>query len=296
MKEVGEALRRRDAPFFFLDQREMLKIEVELSVDERVEGLVRIGDRTCDLAKLRSVYVRYQDYRRLSEMAQADETSAGWRHAHAVDKALGSWLEVTPALVINPLPAMGSNCSKPYQLSLIRSLGFETPETLITTDPQAAREFWERHGTVVYKSISAVRSIVSRLGVNHVDRLEDLHWCPTQFQQYISGRDYRVHVVGQQAFACEIDSNADDYRYATQQGGYVKLRPYSLSDDSVRRCRALAAGLGLVVAGLDLRQTPDGRWYCFEVNSSPAFTYYEAPTSKVIAEAVASLLVEGSSY
>jgi glutathione synthase/RimK-type ligase-like ATP-grasp enzyme len=295
MKEVGEALRRRDAPFFFLDQRETLKIEVELSVDERVEGSVRIGDRTCDLAKLRSVYVRYQDYWRLSEMARADETGAGWRHAQAVDKALGSWLEVTPALVINPLSAMGSNCSKPYQLSLIRSVGFETPETLITTDPQAAREFWERHGIVVYKSISAVRSIVSRLGAKHVDRLEDLHWCPTQFQQYIPGRDYRVHVVGQEVFACEIDSNADDYRYATRQGGYVKLRPYSLSGDCAGRCKVLAAGLGLVVAGVDLRQTPDGRWYCFEVNSSPAFTYYEAPTSKVIAEAVASLLVEGSS-
>jgi glutathione synthase/RimK-type ligase-like ATP-grasp enzyme len=286
---VREALQRRHAPFFFLDQRELLNIEVELSVDDRVKGLVRIGDKTCDLSTLRSVYVRNYDARRLLGI-EASENSAAWRHGRAIDKALVSWLEVTPAIVINRLSAMASNSSKPYQLSLIRSFGFETPETLMTTDAQAAQEFWESHGTVIYKSASAARSIVSRLTAEHVDRLKDLRWCPTQFQQYIPGRDYRVHVVGEDTFACEIESNADDYRYATRLGGWVKLRPYRLRGDCADRCRRLATSLGLVVAGLDLRQSPDGRWYCFEVNPSPAFTYYESPTSRSIADAVASLL------
>lgn len=290
LKAVCEALQRQRAPFFFLDQRGLLNAEVELSVGG-VEGFIRTGDRTCDLGTLRSVYVRYYDSRRLPEIEQAGENSAPWRHAQAIDETLGSWLEVTPALVINRLSAMASNNSKPYQLSLIRSFGFETPETLITTDAQAAREFWERHGTVVYKSISGVRSIVSRLTVEHVGRLEDLHWCPTQFQQYIPGRDYRVHIVGHEAFACEIDANVDDYRYAGRRGGYVKLKPCSLPGDCADRCRTLTASLGLVIAGLDLRQTPEGRWYCFEVNTAPAFTYYEAATAHPIADAVASLLV-----
>jgi hypothetical protein len=56
------------------------------------------------------------------------------------------------------------------------------------------------------------------------------------------------------------------------------------------RCCRLTADLGLAVAGLDLRRTPDGTWYCFEVNPSPGFTYYEYMTGAPLTEAVASLL------
>jgi glutathione synthase/RimK-type ligase-like ATP-grasp enzyme len=287
---VHEALQRQRAPAFFLDQRQVLSTEIELFIDKTVEGLIRLGDVTCDLAALRAVYVRCYDSRRVPEIERTGEGSAAWRHAQSVDETLRSLLEVTPALVVNPMSAMASNNSKPYQLSLIRSLGFEVPETLITTDSSAAQDFWERHGAVVYKSISGVRSIVSRLTEEHLNRLPDLRWCPTQFQKYVCGRDYRVHIVGDEAFACEIATDADDYRYAARRGRDVELRPYDLPADCADKCRKLAAALNLVVTGLDLRRTPEGQWYCFEVNPSPAFTYYAAATDQPIADAVARLL------
>jgi D-alanine-D-alanine ligase-like ATP-grasp enzyme len=49
----------------------------------------------------------------------------------------------------------------------------------------------------------------------------------------------------------------------------------------------------LIVAGIDLRHTPAGKWYCFEVNPSPGFTYYQAATHQPIDEAIAQLLVAG---
>jgi hypothetical protein len=51
--------------------------------------------------------------------------------------------------------------------------------------------------------------------------LERLKWCPTQFQQYVSGVDYRVHVVGDDIHTTCISAADDDYRYA---GGTVDLR------------------------------------------------------------------------
>ena len=48
----------------------------------------------------------------------------------------------------------------------------------------------------------------------------------------------------------------------------------------------------LSVAGIDLRKTPEGEWVCFEVNTSPAFTYYEEATHQPIARAIARLLAE----
>ncbi len=165
------------------------------------------------------------------------------------------------------------------------------PDTLVTTDPDAVREFWFRNGSVIYKLISGVRSIVSRLTTENATRLSQLHWCPTQFQQYIPGNDYRVHVIGEEIFASEIVSEADDYRYADRKGVKTKIRAWDIPAALARRCHDLARSLELPVAGIDLRYHPAGRWFCFEVNPSPAFSYYENQTGQPIAAAVARLLM-----
>jgi hypothetical protein len=62
--------------------------------------------------------------------------------------------------------------------------------------------------------------------------------------------------------------------------------------DGVERCRAMVREMGLLVAGIDLRRSPDGAWYCFEVNPSPGFTFFEAGTGQPIADMIARLLIE----
>lgn len=289
---VIDALAARAAPLVVADQRNVLDTEVELAVDGTVEGTLRCGDTTVDLAAVTAAYVRPYDARRLPTVERAGAQSAAWFHAVSVDDVLISFSEVTPAFVVNRPSAMASNGSKPFQSLWIGDLGFEVPETLVTTDPAAARDFWERHRDVVYKSVSGARSIVSRLRPEHLARLEHVTWCPTQFQEYVRGREYRVHVVGREVFACEIESDADDYRYAQQQGAEVAIRATELPSECADRCRKLAETLGLALAGLDLRQSDDGRWYCFEVNPSPGFTYYETATGQPIAAAIAGLLTE----
>ena len=63
-----------------------------------------------------------------------------------------------------------------------------------------------------------------------------------------------------------------------------------LPDELAERCLRLAQALGLAFAGIDLKLTPDRQVYCFEVNPSPAFSYYEAHTGQPIAHAVARYL------
>src|SRR5262249_40700479 len=251
-----------------------------------IRGWLRTDREMLDLNAITAVYLRPYDWRRLPEIEEAGPGSPAWRHAFEVEDALAAWLELAPALVVNRLTAMAATRSKPDQAAHIGAFGFAVPDTLITTDTTAALEFWEKCGTVIYKSISGVRSIVSRLTLEHVRRLSDLAWCPTQFQQYIPGHDYRVHVVGEDVFACEIISEADDYRYATRQGAHVAIRSYALPKEMADRCRTLAAAMDLLVAGIDLRCTPDGHWYCFEINPSPAFSYYQAATNQPIDEAI----------
>ena len=286
-----EALAGFGAPVFVIDQAQSEVTEIELLVGRDVTGEIRIADSRCALEDVRAVYVRCQSAR--SVMPGADHDEALARHGDRLDRLMSAFLDVTEARVVNPAEAMATNGSKPYQSAIIAAHRFKVPDTLITTDKDAVDAFAGRHGEVIYKSISGVRSIVKRLRREDADRLENLEWCPTQFQQYVPGRDFRVHVVGDAIFAAEIVSEADDYRYAARDGEDVKVQPSKVPSFIEDRCRTLAASLGLLLAGIDLRLTPGGDWYCFEVNPSPAFTYYTSATGQPIAQAIARMLAQG---
>jgi glutathione synthase/RimK-type ligase-like ATP-grasp enzyme len=290
---VHAELLKQGAATFFVDQRDVLRTEIDVTFGSQVEGVMRIGERIADLESVTAVYFRSYGLDQLPVSRDLDRQSPEWFHATNVTETIAAWIELTPALVVNRLSAMASNGSKPYQSRIIQAHGFEIPDTLVTTDPEAVRDFWLHYGTVIYKSVSGIRSIVSRLMAEHAQRFSLLRWCPTQFQQYIPGRDYRVHVVGDETFGVEIVSSADDYRYARSKGLEVNLRSWQVPADIHCRCQELARAIQLPVAGIDLRYHPAGKWFCFEVNPSPAFSYYENETGQPIAAAVARLLQAG---
>jgi glutathione synthase/RimK-type ligase-like ATP-grasp enzyme len=190
--------------------------------------------------------------------------------------------------VVNRNRAMASNASKPYQAQAIRAAGFHVPETLVTNEPELVRDFAARHGRVIYKSVSGVRSIVQELEASDFERLDDIRWCPVQFQAFVDGIDVRVHVIGAEVYATRVSSAATDYRYAMVDGGMpARLEAARLSDELEERCVTLTGTLGLHFSGIDLRIAADGAVFCFEVNPCPAFAYYEGYTGQPIADAVA---------
>jgi glutathione synthase/RimK-type ligase-like ATP-grasp enzyme len=275
---VHAALVGRRAPVMLIDPRSEPHMALEMSVDPRLRGTLRVGATQVGLDQLVGIYLRPTAPARDALRAEIHER-------------LWSLCEIAPALVLNRPAAMAGNGSKPYQAAQARAVGFATPDTLVTTSPQAARAFAAEHGDVIYKSTSGVRSIVAALDASDGERLADLESCPTQLQQRVTGVDVRVHVVGSQLFACELRSDAVDYRYAGRHDLDVTLHPIELAPDVASRCLALAALTELPLAGIDLRRTSEGEWYCFEINPSPGFTYYADQTGQPIAEAVAGLLL-----
>jgi glutathione synthase/RimK-type ligase-like ATP-grasp enzyme len=197
--------------------------------------------------------------------------------------------------VVNRAAPQASNGSKPYQAQLIQRAGFLVPETLITNDPSLVLEFYREHKRIIYKSISAVRSIVQEFSAQEISRLEHIRWCPTQCQAFIPGTNLRVHVVGESVFPTAINTDATDYRYAAKQTGeHAELREVELSNEVAEKYITLARILGLPLAGIDLKVTPDDEVYCFEVNPSPAFSYYQSSTGQPISEAIARYLMQSS--
>jgi glutathione synthase/RimK-type ligase-like ATP-grasp enzyme len=72
------------------------------------------------------------------------------------------------------------------------------------------------------------------------------------------------------------------------------MRPCDLPCEVAASCKTLVRSMELLLAGIDLRRTPENNWYCFEVNPSPAFTWFEDVTRQPITEAVAQILASGS--
>jgi ribosomal protein S6-L-glutamate ligase RimK-like protein len=290
---VHGCLSRIGANFRLLDQRGAARSSATMRIERRDLVLELEGPSGAGRLEFRDVgaaYLRPIETERALPPDTGGDRAARLR-ADGVDRALIAWADLTTALAVNPPAAMAANNSKPYQLGLVERYGFAVPDTLVTTDPDAVRAFAARHGRVIYKSVSGTRSIVNILAQAGLQRLEDVANAPTQFQAYVPGTDVRVHVVGDELFATEVRSDAHDYRYASRSGNEVELAATAVPADVADRCRAMAAGMGLAVAGIDLRRTPDDRWVCFEVNPSPAFVYYEEVTGQPIGQAIARLLV-----
>lgn len=268
------------------DQRTVGDWSIELTVGNEVTGRMIHPGGAFELSEITAIYARPYDPVAVPAVAATGPLSRQADHARHVHETLRMWAELGSSRVINRLGAMSSNGSKPYQLRLIKEAGFSVPPTLVTTDPAAAKKFMTQYKDVIYKSTSAIRSIVARVTPEMKEsRLSSITSCPTQFQAYVAGTDVRVHVVGDDVFACEISSSATDYRYPGDAD--VTRKRVELAKDVAERCRACTKALGLVVAGIDLRQTKQD-WVCFEVNPSPAFSYFDLDGS--IARGVAQLL------
>jgi hypothetical protein len=287
---VERILRRERVPYAFLDERAVLETELTLRCDGNIGGTLSMRGDVVRLEEITAVYPRPYDLQLIQGLATASPDSAEWLHAVALHHALSIWLDLTPALVLNRPRDMALNYSKPYQSRLIETFGFRIPETLLTTDSSSLDKFRMLHDGLIYKSVSAVRSIVAQLCSEDEPRLTNLACCPTQFQERITGTEVRVHVIGEQCFACEILTAADDYRYAALSGDTLEIRPYVLSADCAVKCVSMVKAMNLTVAGIDLR-CQHGTWYCFEVNPSPGFMYYQTETGQPIDEAIAQLLI-----
>ncbi len=293
LRLVTDRIESAGAPFVMLNQREFADCDIAFEIDAAgVRGELRIKDQVYPLEEFHAVFQRLMDDRNLPELEREPPSSPLRTRCRAFHDTLTRWLEISPARVVNRSAPMASNSSKPYQTQLIREKGFRIPETLITNDPALVREFCAQHGRVIYKSISAVRSIVQTLDESDYDRLENIRWCPTQFQVFVDGTNLRVHTIGDEVYATAISTDATDYRYAARQcGAPADLREVQLSDELAAQCLGLAASLGLEFAGIDLKVTPDNEVYCFEVNPCPAFSYYENNAGQPISEGVARFLM-----
>ena len=284
---VIERLQEIGAPHVVFHQRHFADAQLQMEVRKGgVEGEFRLNGDRHRLEDFTAIYTRLMEWQVLPEIEHEPMNSPLRVHCQNLHAALLQWYELAPGRVLGRSADIAVTYSKPWQLQLIRQHGFAVPETLVTNDPAEVRRFRKRHGRVVFKSASYVRSVVDLL---KGDDLDAVRFCPVLFQQFIEGKNLRVHTVGNRVFATSIDASAVDYRYAQDE----TLQATTVDEEFAKRCLALATAFGVEFAGIDFRVTDDGEVYCLELNPSPAFSYYELQTGQPIARAVAEYLISG---
>jgi len=196
--------------------------------------------------------------------------------------------------------------NKDYQLKLAAEIGFDIPDTLVTNNEKAAREFFNGHnGNIITKMQSSFAIwkdgeehvvFTNEVEQQHLDSLEGLRQCPMVFQEKIDkALELRVTVVGNQVFCAAIDSNAHKEMAADwRKKGADTLTEwfkYDLPEELTQKVRTLTSRLGLNYGGIDILLTPDQQYKFLEINPCGEFYWMDLYTKLGICDAIAKTLI-----
>ncbi len=194
-----------------------------------------------------------------------------------------------PARWVNGWRAFQLHQTKPVQLAMVAALGVPVPATLLANDPEAVRRFAADHPRCVFKPVQG-GAHTRRLTPAHLDddNLRNLALAPVTVQEEIVGTNVRAFVAGERVLACEVRSESLDFR----DDGDPQITPHDLPDDVAAWCLRAARALELLWTGIDLRQTPEGRYVFLEANPSPMFLGFESRSGLPLTTSLAALLTE----
>ncbi|WP_328685686.1 ATP-grasp ribosomal peptide maturase [Streptomyces sp. NBC_01261] len=256
-------------------------------------GHLSAGGRLVSVSGLRSIWVR----RPGTPATRAPQPSA-WLTEEA-SQALYGMLRGSGARWMNHPDASRRARHKPWQLRLAQRSGLPVPATLITTFPQAAREFSRRFPDLVVKPVSGAhpqdppRAVPTSRVAPDTD-FAAVAFGPTLLQRRVAKRaDIRLTVVGDRMLAARTATAPDpdpvevDVRFA------VSGQPWRPTEVPPRIAEAVLTYMRdaeLAYGAFDFAEDGDGTWWFLECNQSGQFGFVEAETGQPIARTIAEWL------
>ncbi|GGJ26899.1 ATP-grasp ribosomal peptide maturase [Streptomyces brasiliensis] len=268
---------------------------------EFVQGVSRghlsVGDRLVSMNGLRSVWVR-----RPGVAASRAAQPSAWLTEES-SQALYGMLRGTDARWMNDPDAARRARHKPWQLRLAQLSGLPVPATLITTFPQAAREFAERFPDLVVKPVSGAhpqeppRAVPTSRVAPDAD-FAAVAFGPTLLQRRVAKRaDIRLTVVGERLLAARkavaADAHPDDVdvRFTPSTSPWL---PVDVPPRVTVAVQAYMTSAELAYGAFDFAEDSDGIWWFLECNQSGQFGFVEMDTGQPIAGTIAEWLTHGT--
>lgn len=213
---------------------------------------------------------------------------------------LGALIASVPNF-INPVGASRQASHKLAQFSRAVHYGLSIPETLVTNEPDTARQFAvSRLGGCIYKiftsfdfNLCETRLLVGEEDYSELERVKD---CPILLQEHIDGEyDVRVTVVGDEAFAASI--HYKEGRHPVDgRVDRVPIYRHELPSNVRESIISLVKSYGLSYGAVDLRFSRDRGYIFFEINPEGQFLWVDIEAELGICDAMAKLLMNKSKY
>lgn len=253
------------------------------------------GSTRIDLGDCHAAWWRRPLPYTLHDGMDPDVTSFAYTECH---EAFSGALALLKAAWVNPPHLDERAHHKPLQLATAAQVGLSVPRTLITNDPEDARQFIAEVGyaRTIFKTFLASEQHWREtrvLKAEELGLLDSVRFAPVIFQEYVAAEaDIRVTVTGDQMFATAIRPGPDSYAIDFRMDmGAATFEPARLPDEVAGKLRSLMQSLGLVYGAADFRRTPDGNHVFLEVNPAGEWLFVEERTGQPITEAMADLLV-----
>ena len=299
---VEAALRKRGARTFRFDT-DRFPSAIEGSLDEEGRLLLRSQGQQVSSDDVSAVWYRRRAAPLLPDDIEPAHAEFAERESRAFITGALLCLDSTRRWVSDPTNVWRAE-KKPFQLRVATSIGFDLPRTRITNDPTVVRTL-AAETTTVAKAVSS--GFISRdesfetiftSTVSDQDLLDlsSLTIAPVTFQEHLQKRsDIRVTVVGDEAFAAEIESQAFDSSRvdwrAAEDPRLLMHREHQLPLAVEAMCHALVDRLGLRYGAIDLVRAIDGRYYFLEINPNGEWLWLQDALGWPIADRIAAELL-----
>lgn len=283
----------------------------------RLGGYLRFAPGRVQINEISSFVGIYTDFRIIGD-TMSDRIRA-FSQREWVITMNGLYLLTRDRLWINPLEPVMFFEPKLSQLKYAADLGFDIPDTIITTEKDEVMPFVNSYENGValklaghnplpfseHKGKMAIyTSRLSRTDLKDAN-FDSMGYAPTLLQEYVEKRtELRAYVVGDRVFCAEIFSQSDDmtrvdwrkYPLIEKDGKSIidddrwVCKPMELGGDIRSKCIGIVRKLGLTYGAVDLIRTPENRYVFLEVNSMGAFKFIEERTNLGISDAIVELV------
>lgn len=233
----------------------------------------------------------------LNRMSPSSHTR-GNVHSVALTREILGWLEGHGARVVNGLRAFELEMSKLRQFMVMEKYGILTPRTGLAVGPERLIELAEtfegpfitKHnrggkglGIVLFNEAAELRE---RLGAGDFDFGPDHQVIIQDYIQAAAPFITRVELVGQRMLFAMRSSTTDGFELCPSDACQIKQAPatpdncpidggakFSAStlksnDPLVAQYRAMLAGEGIEIAGIEFVEDAEGRRYTYDINGT----------------------------
>jgi len=232
-------------------------------------------------------------------------TPTGRQFANAEARmAIGGLLRSMDCLWVNHPEKIVTADYKPLQLKLASACSLEIPRSLVTNNPDEAKDFFEHcKGEMIYKTLSGgmiasedgeVLSIyTNRITADNLKDIQRVKYTACLFQEYVPKQiELRITVIGSNVFAAEIHSQHSERSATDWRASYEDLRYaiHELPSEVRQKCLTLVRRCELAFAAIDMILTPDNRYVFLELNPNGQWGWIEHATGLPLCKTMADLL------